>query len=188
MDLNSSGIAGVWKGNQHRYGPLARLLHWGIALLLLGQIGLGLYMVELSYYDPFYNRAFDLHKSLGVLTFGLILLRLVWAVVDVRPPISASLKSWEKKAAKAVHHILYLLMVVIPVTGYLVSTADGRGVEVFGLFEVLALLPGEKGREEWTGDLHFYLALTLLGLVVVHTAAALKHHFVERGDALKKML
>jgi cytochrome b561 len=178
----------MWRGDQQQYGMIAKSLHWLIALLIFAQAGLGFYMSDLDYYDPLYKRAFDLHKSTGVLTFVLIILRLLWAWVDVRPPLAASMKSWEKLAASSVHQLLYLLMVLIPLAGYLVSTADGRAVDVFGLFELPALLPAEKGREEWAGDLHEGLAVFLLLLVVGHVMAALRHHFINKDSTLRKML
>ena len=176
------------KGNQDRYGLVARLLHWLVALLLLSLCGLGFYMTELSYYDANYKSSFDLHRSLGVLTASLIVLRMIWALLDQRPPLGANLKRIERRAAKAVHHIFYLLMGLLPIAGYLVSTADGRAVEVFGLFSIPAWLPAASGREEWAGDLHEGLAITLLILVLVHVGAALKHHFIDKDDTLKKML
>lgn len=176
------------KGSQYRYGLLARLLHWLVAVLLLSLCGLGFYMTELSYYDANYKSSFDLHRSLGILTASLIGVRLVWALLDQRPPLSPNLTPIERRAAKSVHHLLYLIMALLPIAGYLVSTADGRGVEVFGLFTIPAWLPAAKGREEWAGDLHEGLAITLLVLVVVHVGAALKHHFIDKDDTLKKML
>ena len=174
-------------GNSQRYGLLARWLHGSIALLLLIQCGLGFYMMELSYYDANYKSSFDLHRSLGVLTALLIVIRLCWVLWDDRPPLAATLKPLERIAAKTVHLLLYLIMVLIPVAGYLVSTADGRGVEVFGWFSIPALLVAEKGREEWAGDLHEGLAILLLVLVVLHVSAALKHHFVDKNNILKRM-
>ncbi|VAW85463.1 hypothetical protein MNBD_GAMMA18-1864 [hydrothermal vent metagenome] len=176
------------KGSEHRYGVIARALHWGIALLLIGLSGLGLYMVELSYYDADYKSSVDLHRSLGVLTALLIMLRMIWARFDFRPPLSADLTPLEHQAATWTHRFFYLLMVLLPIAGYLVSTADGRGVEVFGLFELPALLPAATGREEWAGDLHEGLAIALWLFLVVHMAAAFKHHFFDKNDTLKKML
>ncbi len=176
------------KGSEHRYGIVARALHWGIALLLIGLSGLGLYMAELSYYDANYKSSVDLHRSLGVLTALLIALRMTWALFDFRPPLSTDLSSREQRAATLVHRSLYLLMVLLPIAGYLVSTADGRGVDVFGLFELPALLPAATGREEWAGELHEGLAMALWFLLVVHVGAAFKHHFIDKGDTLKKML
>lgn len=176
------------RGDQYRYGLLARVLHWVIALLLLLMCGLGFYMVELSYYDANYKWSFELHRSLGVITGLLILIRLLWVLFDCRPPLDETLTKMERIAAKSVHFVLYLLMVLLPVAGYLVSTADGRGVEVFGMLTVPALLAAEKGREEWAGDLHEGFAVLLLLLLVIHVAAVIKHHFFDKNNTLKRML
>ncbi len=176
------------KGNTPYYGLLAKLLHWLVAILLLCLCGLGFYMTELDYYDANYKSSFDLHRSLGVLTALLIMLRIFWATLDIRPKLSARLTRFERIAATATHHSMYLLMVMLPIAGYLVSTADGRAVEVFGWLSIPALLAAEKGREEWAGDLHEALAITLLVLIALHLAAVLKHHFIDKDDTLKRML
>ncbi len=176
------------RGDDEKYGLLAKAFHWLIAILLIVLCGLGFYMTELSYYDPDYKSSFDLHRSLGMVTALLIGLRIIWALFDYRPVMGSSLKSYERVVAKVVHRLMYLLMILLPIAGYLVSTADGRGVEVFGLLTIPALLSAEKGREEWAGDLHEGLAIALLVMAVLHMLAALKHHFVDKDDTLKKML
>jgi len=177
-----------WRNSSTGYGSTARLLHWLTALAFFGLFGLGLYITSLSYYDPFYKQGFLLHKSLGVLFFLAAAARVAWAISDRKPPLAASLTRFEHLAATATHGLLYLLTLAIPLTGYLISTADGRGVPVFGLFEIPALLPAADGREEIAGRVHLGLALFAMGLVGMHALAALKHHFFDRDDTLRKML
>ena len=143
----------MWKSTNDRYGRIARLLHWGMALLLIALFVTGWWATELGYYDPLYRVIPDLHRGLGVLAGALIVLRLAWLLV-----------------------------------GYLMSTADGRGVDVFGLFELPALLSPSSGREEWAGRAHYLLAFGGAWLVVLHVAAALKHQFIDRDGTLRKMI
>jgi len=178
----------MWMSTPDRYGLVARLLHWGMALLLVALFVLGWWATELSYYDPLYRIIPDLHRSLGIVAAVLIVLRLLWWLVDRRPDPAPGASRWMVLAARAGHGLLYLCMILLPISGYLMSTADGRPVSVFGLFEVPALLPASSGREEWTGMLHYYLGYGGAWLVLLHVAAALKHQFIDRDDTLRKMI
>ena len=90
--------------------------------------------------------------------------------------------------AHAVHLLLYLLLFAIVISGYLISTADGRAIDVFGLFQVPAYPLGLEGQEDIAGAVHWYLALTLMGLTGLHAAGAVKHHFIDKDETLKRML
>lgn len=174
--------------SERGYGLVAIVLHWLVALVVVGLFALGMWMTGLTYYDDWYRRAPDLHKSLGVLLFLVMLFRVVWRVVNVAPddePGVGPLQSW---AARVVHLSLYLLIFALLISGYLISTADGRPIGVFGLFEIPAVFTGYPNQEDLAGKVHWYLALTLIGLAGVHTLAALKHHFFDRDGTLKKML
>jgi cytochrome b561 len=182
------GLLSMSKETVDRYGLIARLLHWGMAVLLTALFVLGWWATELSYYDPLYRIVPDLHRSLGVLAAVLIVLRLIWSLIDRKPAVLADGKRWERVMAKAGHWVLYALMVLVPISGYLLSTADGRGVDVFGLFELPALLPASSGREEWAGLAHYLLGFGGAYLVLIHAAAALKHQFIDRDGTLRKMI
>lgn len=176
------------KNSERQYGLITRLFHWVVALLLMGLFGLGWYMTGLTYYDPWYHESIDLHKALGVVTSVLILGRIAWALLDKKPGYPAGLKSWEIKAADIVHVVLYLLMIAIPVSGYLISTAQGHGVSMFGLFDIPALLPAAEGREEIAGQVHYFLAFGGSWIVLLHVGAALKHNLIDRTDVLGRMV
>lgn len=119
---------------QH-YHPLNILLHWLMALLIPALFGVGLWMTGLDYYSSWYKTAPDLHKSFGILLALLWLLRLV--VVQLRgKPVALGSNALQQKTASAVHALMYALVAAIMLTGYLISTADERGIVVFGLFEV----------------------------------------------------
>ena len=168
------------------YGWPAIALHWLMALAVLGMFGLGLYMVDLSYYDPWYRDALSLHKSIGILVTLVWGLRLVWRLLNPSPvPLNAN--KLQALAAHGAHVLLYLLMLALFVSGYLISTADGRAIEVFSWFSVPATLTGNN-QEDVAGMVHEWLAWGLIALVVVHAMAALKHHFVDRDATLKRMI
>lgn len=178
----------MWRNSSERYGLMARLLHWSLALLLIALFALGWWATELSYYDRLYRIVPNLHRSLGVLAAVLIVIRLAWTLYDRRPrPVPGSPR-WQSVVAHATHGVLYLLMLALPISGYLISTADGRSVDVFGLFELPALLAPSSGREDWAGQVHYWLAFGGAYLVLLHVAAALKHQFIDRDGTLRRMI
>lgn len=175
-----------WRNSDAGYGLISIVLHWLVAGGSIGLFGLGLWMVELGYYHPWYRQAPQLHKSVGLLLFGIMLLQLLWRHGNARPaPIVSALQI---KAAVAVHSLLYVLLLAVTLSGYLISTADGRDIEVFGLFSVPATLSGLEQQEDIAGRIHQLLAFALMGLATLHAAAALKHHFVDRDRTLTRML
>jgi len=168
------------------YGLVSILLHWAMAGLILGLFGLGLWMVELDYFHPWYNRAPDLHKVLGVATGILLLLRLTWRGLNTRPhPLGLP---WERIVAGGVHFLLYLLTAALVASGYLIVTADGHPLLLSGWLELPALRDWGKGMEDTFGAIHQWLAWTILVLCALHLAAALRHHFIERDATLRRML
>lgn len=167
------------------YGIVSRLLHWLMAAAIFAMFGLGAWMVELDYYNPYYKAAPDLHRSVGVLLLVALGARLVWRLVNVRPDDSC-LAPIERKASLVVHWAFYPLLAALMISGYLISTPDGRPIDVFGLFLVPSLVQS-KGLEDVAGEVHEWLAYLTIALATVHAAAALKHHFVDRTPILTRM-
>ena len=121
-----------------------------------------------------------------MLLFAVLLVRMVWKHSNPRPqPLG---KPWERKSAGLVHLLMYLLLLALMLSGYLISTADGRAIEVFGLFSVPATLSGLENQEDIAGEVHEVLAWLLIGLTVLHALAAFKHHFIDRDQTLERML
>lgn len=168
------------------YGIVAILLHWLMALAIFGMFGLGLYMVELTYYDSWYRGSLELHKSAGVLLALAWLVRLLWRQINTVPQ-GLSSKPLENLAAHLAHLTIYVLLAALFLSGYLISTADGRSIDVFGWFEVAATLT-EDNQEDIAGDIHEILAWLLMGLVGIHILAALKHHLIEKDRTLVRMI
>ncbi|MBF0183326.1 MAG: cytochrome b [Magnetococcales bacterium] len=170
-----------------RFDPIARLLHWSMAFLLIGMIGLGFYATSLDFYDPLYHRALHWHRSFGIVLLLLALLRLAWRLRHPAPSWPAGMPLWEQKAALLAHAALYGLMFLLPITGYLTSTADGHAIRFFDWFAIPALIPLAKGMETLLGNLHLLLAILFVGLLLMHIAAALKHQWLDRDGILRRM-
>jgi len=174
--------------NKHSWGLVSIALHWLVALSVFGLFGLGLWMTGLDYYHAWYVRAPLIHESIGVILAGILLFRLAWRGYNTNPESLPTHAEWEKKVAHRVHVLLYLLLFAITISGYLISTADGDAVEVFGWFELPALPLGIEQQADIAGTIHWYLALTLLFIVGLHAAGALKHHIIDKDETLKRML
>jgi cytochrome b561 len=178
----------MFRNTDTRYGLVAKFLHWSIAALILGLIWLGWYMVGLTYFDKWYNESLSLHKACGLLVLGLALLKLGWLAYSPSPAFPPGLARWEQIAARSVHHILILMMVLIPVTGYLISTSAGKPVSFFGLLDVPAVVPVGERLRDLAIDAHFYLAYGTGVLAAGHVLAACKHQFLDRNGTLARML
>lgn len=177
-----------WRNSSTGYGLFSILMHWGVALAVVGLFALGLWMVDLGYYDPWRKDAPEIHKSIGVILFALMLVRLAWRFLSPPPPLPASQGALTRRAAHAGHLLLYVLLFTVMISGYLISTAEGVGVDVFGWFAVPALVSGLPDQAELAGDVHFYLAWSLVIFAGLHALAALKHHFIDRDETLRRML
>ena len=164
------------------------LLHWLVALAVFGLFALGLWMTGLDYYHPWYKQGPDIHRAVGILLLLVIGLRITWRTLNPAPAALPGHRRWELMLAGAAHALLLLLPLLLIVSGYLISTADGRSVSVFGWFEVPALLAGFDQQEEIMGNIHAFLAWCLVGVAALHALGALKHHFIDRDITLTRML
>lgn len=176
-----------WRNSPARYGLVSISLHWLAALAVFGLFALGYWMVGLGYYDPWRQEAPDLHKSIGLVLFALMLLRVLWRLANPSPAPLASHGAMTRLASKLGHGLLYLGLFGVMISGYLISTADGRGIDVFGLFTVPATLTGIPDQEDVAGDIHRILAWSLVIFAGIHGLAALKHHFIDRDSTLLRM-
>ena len=178
----------AFRNNTGQYGLGSKLLHWLIAALMILLLALGVWMVDLSYYDPWYHDALNLHKSLGISLGIMALVKLVWRFVSPNPAPQSSLSAFEVFASRWVHHLLLFAMLVLPFTGYLISSSEGAAIEVFTFFEVPALWGVSDGLRDLSIALHYYFAYLTLGFIVLHAAAAIKHQFIDHKGTLKRML
>ncbi|WP_237061575.1 cytochrome b [Microbulbifer zhoushanensis] len=179
----------VLKNTPQRYGTVAIALHWLMAVLLIGLVALGLYMSGLP------DVGFDkrkiglvlLHKEYGMVALGLAAVRLAWRLGNVLPALAAQFPDWQKVAARFVHLCFYALMFALPVTGWLMSSAAAIPVYAFGV-RLPDLIAQNEYRFQVLIEVHKWLGYALIGFIVIHAGAALRHHFLSRDNTLKKML
>ena len=176
----------MWRNTADSYGRVSILLHWLIAAVVPGLFVLGLWMVELDYYDAWYHRAPELHKGTGVLLLGVVLFRLAWRLGNPQPLLTGTPP--QRRLAHTMHRVLYGILFAVIISGYLVSTADGRPIDVFGLVELPSVLSGIDRQEDIAGVIHLVLAICLIGLIALHALAALKHHLIDHDRTLIRML
>lgn len=169
-----------------RYTRTAIVLHGSMALLIVAGFCLGLSMAGLPL-SPLKLRLFSYHKWIGVSVWALLLARVLWRIKHAPPPLPAGTPAWEQTAANAGHLLLYVLMAAIPVSGWLMSSAQGVTTVYLGLWQLPDLLAKNEALGLLLLALHRILNDALLGAVALHVAAALKHHFVDRDGVLVRM-
>lgn len=173
------------------YTAVAKALHWLLGLALIAVFALGLYMHELPF-SPQRLKLYSWHKWAGVSILALSVLRLVWRATH-RPPalpdaVIKAMPAWQHMAHVATHHLLYLLFMAVPLLGWAYSSAAGFPIVMFGLWELPDFVPVSKELADLIKPLHKWSALAMAGLVIVHTAAALKHQWVDRDGLIDRML
>jgi len=183
------------KNTANEYGLLSKALHWLMAAIILTLIFVGIYMAGLpketaedkQYAFQFYG----LHKSFGVIALLLIVLRLVWMRINPAPALPSAFEPKERVVVKALQGLLYLLMIVVPLSGYLMSNAGGFPINFFGLGELPSLVGESKTIGGLTHEVHEIMGWAILVLIVLHMAGAIKHRLKDKGgetDILKRML
>lgn len=190
-----------------RYTKTAVILHWLIAICIFGMFALGWYMSDLPKEAPkqmaydlfdwgiytwqladeasprtFY---FNLHKSLGVTLLALIAIRILWRLTHKPPPMLILYKSWEKKLATGVHHLLYLLMIALPLSGIIMSAYSKYGIKWFGIPFIKGL--DNNSMREFYVEIHEVIGIVILVIISIHIIGALKHKFIDKDDTLKRM-
>ena len=185
-DSVADSVTAPAAGLPARYGGTAQALHWLMFVLIASAFGVGLWMAGLPVGAQRF-KAVPWHKAIGVTILVLAIVRLLWRWRHPAPPLPATMPAWERYAAHASHWALYLLMFVVPLSGYLMSSALGFSTVVFGV-----RLPDLLERNRELGDtlktVHFFLNKTLLAVIALHFAAALKHYFIDRDGVLQRML
>lgn len=176
------------KNSGTQYGVVSKVVHWVVALSVVGLFAVGYWMVELSYYSPWYRTAPYWHKSIGVLLALLMLGRLLWRYYSPPPKALASHGLWTRRAAKVMQLGLYLTILILVGSGYLISTADGRPIAVFDWFSVPSLGMLFPRQTDIAGVVHEFAAYSVLVLAGGHAGAALKHHVIDKDNTLKRML
>ena len=171
----------------NRYTTTAKGLHWLMTILLFGLLALGFYMHDLPL-SPQKLQLYSWHKWAGVSAFLLALVRLGWRVTHIPPALPASMPKLMQFAAHAGHFLLYALMLAIPLTGWLMSSAKGFQTVWFGILPLPDLLDKNKELGDLLALVHKGLNLFFVAVIVGHVGAALKHHIIDKDDILTRML
>ncbi len=182
-----------WRNTPGGYGLAARIFHWLVFAILLVEIAVGWYMSDLAT-DPDVPFAettkgflLFIHESMALIVLVLILLRLGWKFYDTKP-LPVVMPPWKRRSASFMHGLLYVLILVQPISGLIMVQANGYPIPFFGLFTLPPILPVNEVLGDFMHEVHEYI-WQLLGIaVLIHAGAALHHHFIVKDNSLKRML
>ena len=169
------------------YPPSSKLLHWLIAACVLTTVPVAIAMGRVNP-GPTQDFLFNFHKSLGVLIFALMILRVINRIVLGAPIPDPWIEPWQKAVSSAVHGALYSLLLAMPIVGYVANSAYGAPTPFFGLFNVPAIVGKDEGLSEKLFALHRWTGFVVVFLVLIHIGAALFHHMIRRDTVLQRML
>ena len=175
------------QSNDEGYSFTARVLHWVTAVIVIGMIPVGIYMVEASP-GPTQDFLFHLHRSFGVVLLPIVLARLAYRFAHPPPPLPTDIPVVQRGAAHAVHYALYALLIVQPIVGWIATSAYRAPILVFWLFVLPPIWPVDRAFSERMFLVHRLIGFTIAFLAVMHIAAALYHHFVRKDATLMRML
>ena len=176
-----------WRNADKQYGIIAKGFHWLVAGLVIGLLCLGFYMMSLER-SPTTSYLFFLHKSFGVTVLMLMVLRLGWRFANIQPAALPRHKPWEKRLARAIVWFFYAALILMPLSGWLMSSAHGYPVSVFKLFTLPDLVPEDHDLSEFLEGVHGTLAWIVIGVLIFHVAGVLKHHIMDKDSTLRRMI
>ncbi len=187
-DQTAAGID--WRPTHGHWGVVSKILHWTMALMIVTMLGLGFYMTSLEGLSEEKINLYQLHKSLGFTIGALAIVRLAWRAPGPVPILPTSMAVWQKACAHLLHVGIYGLMIAMPITGWIMSSASPLQVptKYFGLFEIPHITGPNEALEDLMHETHEILAFTFIGLLTVHVLAAMKHHFVDDDTIFVRML
>ncbi|MDA9271862.1 cytochrome b [bacterium] len=169
------------------YSTGSKVLHWSIALIVIAMLSVSFFLNDLA--DHAKPMAYMIHKSLGLTVLILMIIRIVWLMHKGKPALPKSVPFWERSLSTIVQYSFYLLLIVMPLCGWIMSVASNKIPVYFGLFNVP--LPGivpDKAVAEFFKQCHHTIAWVILGLVVLHIAGAMKHYVVDKDKVVQRML
>lgn len=179
------------KNSTESFGSLTKAIHWIMAALIIVLIAVGLYMADLDKEDPSRLQLFAMHKSFGVLAMVLLVVRLVWLRISPAPALPDVFTAKEKGIVSGVKGILYLLMLLAPLSGYVMSCAAGKPIVFFGLFEVPRLIGESESLAHFAHEMHEMVGFAMIAFILLHLAGVIKHRLKDRNgpsDIMNRML
>lgn len=180
------------RNTETTYGKLSKFLHWGMFVLVVGMICVGYYMHELPKETPeelmYKINVIGLHKAFGIIILATIIFRFIWRVRNTVPKMPKEMSGLEKIMAHMSHLLLYMLVLIMPLSGWLMSSAGGHKVSVFGLFTMPSLMEKNKPLSGLFHEIHEITVVVLIVVIILHAAFALYHHFIKKDDTLTRMM
>lgn len=173
------------KNTSEHFGIITITLHWIMAILLIGLLVLGIYMVDLPI-SLQKLKYYGWHKEYGLLALALVFLRFIWRMINIHPTLDLPL--FERFAARSVHWAFYFFMFAMPITGWIITSAAGLPASFFGLVVLPSLVPANKETLQLFQEVHKWVGYGLIATIIMHASAALKHHFINKDNILKRML
>lgn len=174
------------KNTSETYGSGARFFHWMMGVLIIGLIIVGYIMTDMVPGDDKWF-LYAQHKAIGLIILALIPLRILWRLMNVQPPLPATVPWWQQKASSLNILLLYACMLLMPISGFLMSILGGHPISFFNLFTIAAL-PDKHPLAGSAHDIHIAFAYVISGAIILHLLAGLYHHFVLKDTVLKRML
>jgi cytochrome b561 len=170
-----------------KYSSVSKWFHWFIALFIIIMLIVGFLLDDMP--EQYMRTAYTLHKSIGISILFLMIIRLIWIISVGKPSLPDTVKPWEKKLSRLVQYGFYLLLFIMPLSGWILSVAAGRTPHYFGLFEApLPFIEKSKYLAELMANSHLVIAWIIIGFLALHILGALKHHFIDKDNVLKSML
>ncbi len=175
------------KNTKDQYGTVSKILHWGMAVLIISMLFCGLIMTDLSP-SPFRWKVYMIHKSVGLVILFLIVSRLVWRFINIVPELPKSLPATHRNLAKLSPYILYAMMIVMVLSGYIMSDMGGYAISFFDIFTLPHLFSKNQSLSAIAAKTHGIAAYCFIVILTTHVFAAFYHHFVLKNEVLKRML
>ena len=175
------------KNTENEYGAVAKGFHWVIGLTILGLLAVGFYMAGLEN-APFKFKIYGIHKALGIAVLALAALRVVWRFINVQPSGLSTHQAWEKFLSKITHVVLYVAMLGMPLSGWVMSSAGGYPISFFGLFPIPPIVEKNPDLGGLASNIHSVLGYALVIALGLHIAGAAKHHILDRDTTLSRMV
>jgi len=174
------------KNTSTSYGSVAKFFHWSVFVLVTSLLVIGVSFDFLPE-APITGTVYNVHKIIGLGVFVLMLLRVGWTLINPKPELPGA-KAWEKMLERAGHRLLYVLLVAMPISGWVMATAAGKLPHIGSVSFGAPWVPLAKPLAKLASGFHYYLAWTLFVMVCLHVVAAFRHHFVNKDDVLKRMM
>jgi len=175
------------RNTENSYGSVSKTLHWVVSLLVVCLLTAGLIMVRMEDSATKFQ-IYGIHKSFGLTLLAIMVFRLFWTSTNTRPRYPASTPEWQRFAARTLHFLLYVALIMMPLTGWIMSTAADHIPSYFGLFNVpMPLIPLNKSLAGITHLSHTIIAWSLIGLIVMHIGASIKHYFIDKDGIMQRM-